>query len=117
MMTAGRRERAAQGRHRLVALRHLHALRRLLVVGRYADAAPDKRTMIAITATLLLSWLLMISQAMELMTRAFYARSDLDLILASPVAAHKLFAVRIVDGGALGSDDGAAARRRRSSTC
>ena len=51
--------------------------------------------MITITATLLLAWLLMISQAMESMTRAFYARADLDLILASPTAAHKLFAIRI----------------------
>ena len=51
--------------------------------------------MITITATLLLAWLLMISQAMESMTRAFYARADLDLILASPAAAHKLFAIRI----------------------
>jgi ABC-2 type transport system permease protein len=32
---------------------------------------------------------------MESMTRAFYSRSDLDLILASPVAAQRLFAVRI----------------------
>ena len=37
----------------------------------------------------------MTSQAMESMTRAFYARADLDLILASPVAVHRLFAVRI----------------------
>ena len=29
------------------------------------------------------------------MTRAFYARADLDLILASPVAVHRFFAVRI----------------------
>jgi ABC-2 type transport system permease protein len=43
----------------------------------------------------LLSWLLMVSQAMESTTRAFYARSDLDLIVASPVAAERLFAVRI----------------------
>ena len=41
----------------------------------------------------------MISQAMESMTRAFYSRSDLDLILASPVAAHRLFAVRIATVG------------------
>jgi ABC-2 type transport system permease protein len=27
-------------------------------------------------------------------TRAFYARADLDLILSSPVAARRLFAVR-----------------------
>jgi hypothetical protein len=32
---------------------------------------------------------------MESITRAFYARADLDLILASPVAAQRLFAVRI----------------------
>ena len=44
---------------------------------------------------LALSWSLMASQAMELVTRAFYARSDLDLILSSPAAAQKLFAVRI----------------------
>ena len=37
----------------------------------------------------------MLSQAMESVTRAFYARSDLDLILSSPAAARKVFAVRI----------------------
>jgi len=37
----------------------------------------------------------MMSQAMESVTRAFYARSDLDLILSSPVAARRAFAVRI----------------------
>ncbi|HUI13579.1 MAG TPA: permease [Xanthobacteraceae bacterium] len=65
------------------------------MVGPYANAASDKVTLVAITASILLSWLLMISQAMESTTRAFYARSDLDLILASPVAAEKIFAVRI----------------------
>ena len=65
------------------------------MVGGYADAAVDKPMLTAITASMLLSWLLMVSQAMESMTRAFYSRSDLDLILASPVAADKLFAVRI----------------------
>ena len=47
------------------------------------------------TGILLLSWSLMLSQAMELVTRAFYARSDLDLILSSPAAASQVFAVRI----------------------
>jgi ABC-2 type transport system permease protein len=37
----------------------------------------------------------MVSQAMESVTRAFYARSDLDLILTSPAAARKVFSVRI----------------------
>jgi ABC-2 type transport system permease protein len=65
-------------------------------IGRYADAAPDKVMLIAITASILLAALLMLSQAMESMTRAFYSRADLDLILASPAAAEKIFAVRIV---------------------
>ncbi len=65
-------------------------------VGRYAAAVPDKAMLIAISASILLSALLMISQAMESTTRAFYSRADLDLILASPVAAEKIFAVRIV---------------------
>ena len=59
------------------------------MVGRYADAPLDKPTLVTITASVLLSWLLMVSQAMESVTRAFYARSDLDLILASPVAAQQ----------------------------
>ncbi len=95
MMTAGRRARVrsvAIGFVAFVIVMHAVAY---FVVGGSATAAPDKHTMIAITATLLLSWLLMVSQAMELMTRAFYARADLDLILASPAAAQKLFAIRI----------------------
>jgi ABC-2 type transport system permease protein len=66
------------------------------MVGRYAAAAPDKATLVAITASMLMSWLLMVSQAMETTTRALYARSDLDLILASPAAAENVFAVRIL---------------------
>ena len=37
----------------------------------------------------------MLSHALETATHAFYARSDLDLILSSPVAARKVFAVRM----------------------
>jgi ABC-2 type transport system permease protein len=95
MMTAGRRER-----RRSVAIAFaafvigLHVVAYFAVAG-FATAALDKQMLIGITAMILLSWLLMVSQAMESMTRAFYARADLDLILASPVAAQRLFAVRI----------------------
>jgi ABC-2 type transport system permease protein len=95
MMSGGRRKRlrrAAIAIAIFVLFMHFVAY---WTVGSYADAAPDKATLVAITGSLLLSWLLMISQAMESVTRAFYARSDLDLILASPVAAEKIFAVRI----------------------
>jgi ABC-2 type transport system permease protein len=47
------------------------------------------------TVMLVLGWSLMLSQAMESVTRAFYARGDLELILTSPARASRLFAVRI----------------------
>ena len=49
----------------------------------------DRGTLVVITGCALLAWSLMMSQAMESVTRAFYARSDLDLILSSPVAARR----------------------------
>jgi ABC-2 type transport system permease protein len=68
------------------------------MVGRFAVIGldPDKATLIAISGCILLSWTLLVSQAIESVTRAFYARSDLDLILTSPVAIRKLFVVRII---------------------
>jgi ABC-2 type transport system permease protein len=95
MMTGGRRERrrrVAIGILAFVIFMHVVAY---YVVGRFAGAALDKQMLVSITTTLLLSWLLMVSQAMEAMTRAFYSRADLDLILASPVAAEEIFAVRM----------------------
>jgi ABC-2 type transport system permease protein len=49
-----------------------------------------------ITATIFLAWALMLSQAIESVTRVFYARADLDLIMSSPVALANVFSVRIV---------------------
>jgi ABC-2 type transport system permease protein len=48
-----------------------------------------------ITATILLAWALMLSQAIESVTRVFYARADLDLIMSSPVRLTNVFSVRI----------------------
>ena len=95
MMTAGRRERLRRVIIAiLIFLTFMHFVA-YWMVGRYAAAVADKPTLIAVTASILLSWLLMISQAMESTTRAFYSRSDLDLILASPAQVEKVFAVRI----------------------
>jgi ABC-2 type transport system permease protein len=44
---------------------------------------------------LALTFSAMLSQAMEAVTRAFYARGDLEMILTSPAASSRLFAVRI----------------------
>jgi ABC-2 type transport system permease protein len=59
------------------------------------SALPDQRMLVVIGATLALYGSLMLSQAMESVTRAFYARGDLDLVLSSPASAERLFAVRI----------------------
>ena len=68
-----------------------------LVLFQTADLSrpPDKRMLVMLTGTLALYGSMMLSQAMEAVTRAFYGRGDLDLILSSPVAAWRLFAVRI----------------------
>jgi ABC-2 type transport system permease protein len=95
MITAGRRERLRKVAIGIVAFIIFMHFVAYWVVGRYADAGIDKQTLVAVTASLLLSWLLMISQAMESITRAFYARADLELILASPVETKELFGVRI----------------------
>jgi len=96
MMTGGRRGRrraAIIGMLALAALMHVPAY---AVIGRYASlASPDKSALIVITATILLAWGLMLSQAIESVTRVFYARADLDLIMSSPVALTKIFAVRL----------------------
>ncbi len=97
MMTAGRRRRVRTVALALVVFVTFMHFVAYSMVGRFADIGLDagKATLVAITGSLLLSWSLMLSQAMESVTRAFYSRSDLDLILSSPVDAQRVFAVRI----------------------
>src|SRR4029077_20998782 len=97
MMTGGRRGRkrvAIVGIVILAAIMHLPAY---AVIGRFADlqAPLDKSALIVITATIFLAWALMLSQAIESVTRVFYARSDLDLIMSSPVKLANVFSVRL----------------------
>lgn len=97
MLTAGRPRRA---RVVVLAMAIFAAVMHLIafsVVAKFAAIEPDadRGTLVVITGCVLLAWSLMTSQAMELVTRAFYARSDLDLILSSPVGAQRVFAVRI----------------------
>jgi ABC-2 type transport system permease protein len=95
LMTAGRRRRL---RTVIVALAVFGAFMHLIahpMVARYADARPDLPTLITVSGILLLSFSLLLSQAMESVTRAFYAHADLDLIFTSPVSPRKVFAVRI----------------------
>jgi len=97
MMTGGRRKRARAaviGLLFFAALLHLPAW---AVIGRFADLQLplDKSSLIVISATIFLAWTLMLSQAIESVTRVFYARADLDLIMSSPATLANLFSVRI----------------------
>src|SRR5215472_7559513 len=97
MMTGGRRRRtrvAVIGLSVFAALMHLPAW---AVIGRYAtlEAPLDKTSLIVITATVFLAWALMLSQAIESVTRVFYARADLDLIMSSPTRLANVFSIRI----------------------
>jgi ABC-2 type transport system permease protein len=75
----------------------IHGLAQLMIAPlAAAGIAPDKVTLTTITGIAFLSWTLMLSQAIESVTRAFYARADLDLILSSPAESRRLFAVRMM---------------------
>jgi ABC-2 type transport system permease protein len=97
MLTLGRRRRisiVALAVMIFIGFMHLLAYS---IVRRYAlvGAVPDKATLIVVTGIMLLSLSPLVSQAMELVTRVFYSRSDLDLILTSPISPRKIFSVRI----------------------
>lgn len=97
MLTAGKRSR--EGVLLLVAIAFtvfVHWLASYLVAP-YAAAGIrlDKTVMLLVTGSIFLYVTMMVSQAMESVTRAFYARSDLDLILSSPASSRRLFAVRM----------------------
>jgi len=97
MMTAGKRSRERKVAIVLIVLAAILHLVAYGLVGGFADASvdPEKTALIAVTGTMLISFSMMLSQAMESVTRAFYARADLDLILSSPASAHRVFALRI----------------------
>jgi ABC-2 type transport system permease protein len=90
----GKRKRAIIALTVFVAVMHLPAY---AVIGRFADlqAPLGKPELIVITATIFLAWALMLSQAIESVTRVFYARADLDLIMSSPANLANVFSVRI----------------------
>jgi ABC-2 type transport system permease protein len=96
MMTGGRRRRtrAVIGLIVFAAIMHLPAY---AVIGRFSDlrAPLDKSSLIVLTATIVLAWALMLSQAIESVTRVFYARADLDLIMSSPARLENVFSIRI----------------------
>ena len=97
MLTAGKPHRVRVVVIAMLAFAAFMHLVAFAIVAKFAAIDPnaDRGTLAVITGCALLAWSLMMSQAMESVTRAFYARSDLDLILSSPIVARRVFAVRI----------------------
>ena len=97
MMTGGQRKRKRAAMIGLVVFAAILHLPAWAVIGRFADLQLplDKPSLIVISSTILLAWALMLSQAIESVTRVFYARADLDLIMSSPAKLTNLFSVRI----------------------
>jgi ABC-2 type transport system permease protein len=97
MLTAGKPGRVRVVVMAMVALAVFMHFVAFSIVAKFAeiDPEPDRGTLVVVTGCAILAWSLMMSQAMESVTRAFYGRSDLDLILSSPVVARRVFAVRI----------------------
>jgi ABC-2 type transport system permease protein len=73
----------------------MHLLANAIVAPWVANGiVADKPTLVLVTGVGLLFWTVMLSQALESVTRAYYSRSDLDLLLSSPASSRKVFAVR-----------------------
>lgn len=97
LLTGGRRRR---GRTVLLGFTGFVLLLHLVAYATLAGSAalfgaPDRHLFVLISGMLVLYGSLMLSQAIEAVTRAFYGRGDLELILSSPALASRLFAVRI----------------------
>ncbi len=98
MMTAGRtaRERFVVGGVAVFVVL-LHGLAYAVLDDVLAaGVTAEKATLVALGAMVVLAFSLMLSLAIELITRAFYTRADLDLILSSPASSPRLFCVRMV---------------------
>src|SRR3569833_3614156 len=97
VMTAGRRGRRRAALIGLVVFAAVMHLPAYAVIGRFADLQlpPDISSLIIITAIIFLAWTLMLSQAIESVTRVFYARADLALIMSSPARLTDVFSIRI----------------------
>ncbi len=97
MLTGGRRNRTRSATILLIAFAIFLHLPAYAVIGRFADVRTplDQQSAIVITASVFLAWALILSQAIESVTRVFYARADLDLIVSSPAPLTNVFSVRI----------------------
>lgn len=94
MMHATRSVKSVVAIVAFVVLMHVIAY---AVVGRFADVADtaERADLVVIAAGAFLTWLLLLSQGIESATRVLYTRSDLDVIMSSPVELSRVVCVRL----------------------
>jgi ABC-2 type transport system permease protein len=97
MITAGRPARLWMVALSLAGFALLMHLPAYAVVGRFAalGSAADPAVRMIAGVSILLAFALILSQAMEAVTRVFYARADLDLLMSSPLDLAGLFSIRM----------------------
>jgi ABC-2 type transport system permease protein len=103
MITAGNRRRLGVAALILTVVSLLLHLPAYAVISQFGTAhvLADKSTLVTTTLVLLLYSSLLLSQAMESVTRTLYSRGDLDLVLSSPLTSLRLFSVRIATNALL----------------
>jgi ABC-2 type transport system permease protein len=103
MLTAGNRRRLGVAFIILLIVGALLHLPAYAVVAQFdaASETVDKSTLVTISLVLILYTSLLLSQAMESVTRTLYSRGDLDLVMSSPVTSGRLFSVRIITNALL----------------
>jgi ABC-2 type transport system permease protein len=103
VITAGNRRRFSTALVVLALVALALHLPAYAIVARFGTEGldPRKAELFSVTLVVLLFVSLLLSQAMESVTRSLYSRGDLDLVMSSPVPAQKLFAVRIVANASL----------------
>lgn len=103
MVTAGSRRSLTTALTIIVLIGLALHLPAWAMVARFAEdsVVPDKASLVSISMIVVLYASLLLSQAMEQVTRSLYARGDLDLVLSSPVPPQRLFAVRIAANAGL----------------
>ncbi|MEJ0011590.1 MAG: permease [Bauldia sp.] len=103
MLTAGNRRRLGVAAIILTVVGLLLHLPAYAVISQFGTAhlAADKSTLVTTSLILLLFASLLLSQAMESVTRTLYSRGDLDLVLSSPLTSLRLFSMRIATNALL----------------
>jgi len=97
MLTGGKRRREPVVALIVIIIAVLIQLLAFVLVAPFAaeDIALDRQTLVVVTGSIIFYSAMMVSQTMESVTRVFYTRADLDLILSSPAPRQLVFAVRM----------------------